>query len=303
MRPNSPSFRLLLAVALGLTSCAGQNWEQVRAQDTPAVYRRFLAEQPRSPHAAEASERIAVLQLERDPTVEALARFQKEHPASQATADLTRRVEARIFEAARAEATPAAYDHFLASFPAGELAARARGNAEYLRAGGFAGRPDALAAFDAAEPDQRLHDRGAAHARRARCAKQRSSGRHPRCASKLQRASERPTASAICSPSAPRGVRSGWHPASSTAQRRHRSPSATMNARRPRTTRTPTCETGVVAETTVSLQRNGDAEPIWTERFSVRIQDADHRVRAVPRSSHDPPPGSGSDSSFRSQAG
>jgi hypothetical protein len=80
MRPNSTSFRLLIVIGLGLASCAGQNWEQVREQDTPAVYRRFLADHPRSPHAAEANERIAVLQLEREPTAEALARFQKEHP-------------------------------------------------------------------------------------------------------------------------------------------------------------------------------------------------------------------------------
>ena len=77
MRPNSSSLRSLLVIALALASCAGQSWEQVREQDTPAAYRRFLADHPSSPHAAEAKERIAVLQLERDPTAEALARFQQ----------------------------------------------------------------------------------------------------------------------------------------------------------------------------------------------------------------------------------
>ena len=147
MRLSFHSLRSSLVIALALAGCASQGWDQVRAQDATQAYRRFVAEHPNSPHVAEAKERLAVLQLERDPTVEALARFRSEHPDSAATTDLSRRLEARAFEAARAEATPGAYDHFLAAFPNGEFAARASGNATYLRAGGFAGRLDALAAF------------------------------------------------------------------------------------------------------------------------------------------------------------
>ena len=147
MRPNFLSFGLSFVIALAFAGCAGQNWDQVRAQDATQSYRRFVAEHPNSPHAAEAKERLAVLQLERDPTSEALARFRTEHPDSQATDDLNRRLEARVFETARADATLAAYYRFLATHPSGEFAARATGNATYLRADGFAGRPDALAAF------------------------------------------------------------------------------------------------------------------------------------------------------------
>ena len=138
---------LVLALVVTLIGCAGQGWDQIRAQDTPAAYRRFLAEHPRSAHADEAEERIAVLQLERDPTPEGLEQFRRDHPSSEATAHLTERLEGRAFEASRSDGTAAAYDRFVASFPDGALAARARGNAEYLRSAGFAGRPDALGLF------------------------------------------------------------------------------------------------------------------------------------------------------------
>jgi hypothetical protein len=278
MHPNSPSFRLLLAVALGLASCAGQNWEQVRQQDTPAVYRRFLAEHPRSPHAAEANERVAVLQLEREPTLEALARFQKEHPVSQATADLTRRVEARLFEAARAAATPAAYDRFLASFPDDEFAARARGNAEYLRAGGFAGRPDALAAFAQQNPTSDY----AIEAQRTLAAlDSRNSARLGTVGLRIEIAAGVGDAERLRTLFAERareayaaaGIPLVDGAATAALTIRHEERTASAHDQDGLL-----AKAGVVAETTVSLQRNGDAEPIWTERFSVRIPDVDRRA-------------------------
>ena len=278
MRPNSPPFQLLLVAVLGLASCAGQNWEQVREQDTPAAYRRFLAEQPRSPHAAEASERIAVLQLERDPTAEALAHFQKEHPTSQATANLRRRVEARLFEAARAEATSGAYDHFLASFPDGEFAARARGNAEYLRAGGFAGRPDALAAFAQQNPTS---DYTTEAQRTLAAIDARSSARLGAVGLRIEIAAGVGDADRLRNLLAARAREAyaaagiplvdGAATASLTIRHEERTASAHDQDGL-------LAKPGVVAETNVSLQRSGDAEPIWTERFSVRIPDVDHRA-------------------------
>ncbi len=279
MRPNSPSFQLLLVIALGLASCAGQNWEQVREQDTSAVYRRFLAEHPRSPHAAEASERIVVLQLEREPTVEALARFQKEHPASEATADLTRRVAARQFDAARAEATPAAYDRFLASFPGDELAARARGNAEYLRAGGFAGRPDALAAFVQQNPTS---DYTTEAQRTLAALDARSSARLGAVALRIEIAAGVGDADRLRKLFAERareayaaaGIPLVDGAATAALTIRHEERAASAHDQQDGLLAKP----GVVAETIVSLQRSGDAEPIWTEPFRVRIPDADLRA-------------------------
>ncbi len=277
MRPNSPSLQLLIVIGLGLASCAGQNWEQVREQDTPAVYRRFLADHPRSPHAAEANERLAVLQLEREPTVEALARFQKEHPQSQATADLTRRVETRLFDAARAEATPAAYDRFLARFPDDEFSARARGNAEYLRAGGFAGRPDALAAFVQQNP---ASDYTIEAQRTLAALDARRSARLDAVALRIEIAAGIGEVDRLRNVFAARareayaaaGIPLVDGAATALLLIRHEERAASARDEDGRLARP-----GLVAETTVSLQRNGDAEPIWTERFSVRIQDADRR--------------------------
>jgi hypothetical protein len=147
------SRRLALSAGLlSLTSCAGPTWEQVRSQDTPAGYRQFIADHPRSAHAAEAKERLAVLQFEREPSLEALERFRRDHPESAAIPDMRARLETRMFDAARAAATPAAYERFLAEFPDGAQSERARGNLAFLAAGGFSGRVDALAAFAERHP-------------------------------------------------------------------------------------------------------------------------------------------------------
>lgn len=278
MRPILRSFRLSLVLALTLAGCATQSWDKVRAQDETHVYRRFLAEHPTSSHAAEAKERLAVLQLERDPTSEALARFRTEHPDSQATGDLSRRLEVRAFEAARSEATLAAYDRFLATFPSGASAARATGNATYLRAGGFAGRPDALAAFVQQHPtsdysieaqrtiagvDARRSDRWGAVALRIEIAP--GVGEADRLRNLLaERAREAYAAAGI-------SLVDGSAPATLTI--RHDERAASSNDQDGRLTKS-----GVVAETTVSLQRKGDAEPIWSEAFSLRIPDSDRRT-------------------------
>jgi hypothetical protein len=278
MRLNSISLRSTLALALALASCAGQSWDQVREQDTPAAYRRFLAEHPRSPHAADAQERIAVLQLERDPTPEALERFQREHPDSGATAQLTERLETRVFESARSEATTAAYDRFVASFPNGALADRARGNAEYLRANGFAGRPDALALFLQQHPTSD-------HAPEAQRVVAAVDGRSARRLGTVGLRIE--IADGIGEPDRLRSLFAGRAhetyasagvplvdgAADTTLTIRHdeRTASAADNDGR-------LSKSGVVAETTVSLQRRGDAEPIWSESFRWSVQDVDRRA-------------------------
>lgn len=147
-------LRHLVVVSLvALAACAGSNWETVRSEDTAAAYRRFLEDNPRSPHVAEARERIAVLAFELDPSVEALDRFRREHPHSDALPRLLGRIENREFDATRAQATVAGYDRFLAAFPESTLAARARGNRAFLAAGGFAGDAASLAVFLQEHPE------------------------------------------------------------------------------------------------------------------------------------------------------
>jgi hypothetical protein len=290
MRPNSTKRGFPLAIALALASCAGQGWDQVRAQDATQTYRRFLADHPNSPHAPEAKERLAVLQLERDPTAEALARFRSEHPDSQATADLTRRLETRAFESARAEATPAAYDRFLATFPEGESAARASGNATYLRAGGFAGRPGALAAFVQQHPTS---DYTIEAQRTLAGVDARRSSRWSSVRLRIEIAAGVEDADRLRNLFAERareayaaaGISLVDGPATATLTIRHDERAAAAHDQDGLL-----AKSGVVAETTVSLQRNGDAKPIWTEPFSVRIPDAARRAGESALFSHSAAP-------------
>jgi hypothetical protein len=290
MRPNSNSFRFSLVIALALASCAGQDWNLVRAQDETQAYRRFVAEHPNSPHAAEAKERLAVLQLERDPTVEALARFRSEHPDSQATTDLARRLEARAFEAARAEATAGAYDRFLATFPNGQFAARASGNATYLRAGGFAGRPDALAAFVQQVPTSDYTteaQRTLAGVDARRSAHWAAVGLHIEIAAGVRDAERLRNrfAERARETYAAAGIPLVDGPAAATLTIRHDERAASAHDQDGRL-----AKSGVVAETIVSLQRNGDAEPIWTEAFSQSIPDVDRRAGESALFSHSAAP-------------
>src|SRR5512139_2705879 len=83
MRTRLSPIHFVVAVVVS-AACAGPSWEQVRAQDNSTGYRRYIDDHPRSSHAEEARERLAVLQLERDPSVEALDRFRREHADSAA---------------------------------------------------------------------------------------------------------------------------------------------------------------------------------------------------------------------------
>lgn len=269
---------LVLALVATLIGCAGQRWEQAREQDTPAAYRRFLAEHPRSVHAAEAEERIAVLQLERDPTLEALERFQRAHPQSEATPYLTERLEARVFEASRNEGTAAAYDRFVASFPDGALAARARGNAEYLRSSGFAGRPDALALFVQQHPTSDY----ALEAQRILGALDvRSTGRVEGVGLRIEIAPGVDDSGRLRNLFAERareiyasaGVPLVDGPSNTMLVIRHDERAATAHDNGGRLARS-----GVVAETDVSLQQKGDAEPIWNETFRWSVREGDRRA-------------------------
>jgi hypothetical protein len=143
----------IAAILLALSCASTKNdWQDALRQDTPGAYHRFLRSHPDSPKTGEARERLDFAQLRKKPTAAGYAELREKYPQSPLLAEIRPVVEERIFELARARGTVGGYREFLAEFPDGLSAARAAGNAEYLEKGGFGGRPADLAAFAARHP-------------------------------------------------------------------------------------------------------------------------------------------------------
>jgi hypothetical protein len=140
-------------VAVSGLACAGRDWKAARAEDTASAYHRFLRQHPSSSRAREARERIALVRARSKPTPEAYRAFLEEFPESPHLEEFRAAVEEALFLRARAAGSVEAYREFLAEFSDGAHAARAAGNAEYLEAQGFAGRPSELADFAARHPE------------------------------------------------------------------------------------------------------------------------------------------------------
>lgn len=134
------------------TGCAGSAWKRALGEDTAAGYHRFLREYPGSEHADSAQERIDFQQLRRSPTLDAFQSFRDRYPDSQLADGLRSQLEKATFANARAAGTPAAYQRFAQAFPDGEYAARAEGNAVYLREISSRPKADALRLFAIAHP-------------------------------------------------------------------------------------------------------------------------------------------------------
>ncbi len=142
-----PAVMVIVAsLAFGCAS-SSKNWERALKQDSPGGYHRFLRDNPRSPHADAAKERLAFTRLMKSPTAEGYAEFHEKYPNSPLSEELRPIVEDRVFAQARARGTVTAYREFLAEFPDSTHVERARGNAEYLENRGFSGDPSELAAF------------------------------------------------------------------------------------------------------------------------------------------------------------
>lgn len=144
---------LCVGAATALVGCADRAWHAALRADEPAAYYRYMRDHPDSEHVDEARERLDFHKLRRALSLAAFAAFEAKYPGS-ALADAIRpELEPHAFAAARATGTVAGYGHFLAQFPDGALAERARGNVAYLEAGGFGGDPAALAAFAEQHPE------------------------------------------------------------------------------------------------------------------------------------------------------
>ncbi len=274
-----------LVPACLLAACLGGEWARVRTQDSPAAYLRFLREHPDSSHTATARERLAYLQLRARPDLAELDAFRRDFPESAHLAELGALVETTVFEAARRKGTDAAYEAYLARFPDGVHAARARGNAVYLRERGFAERPDALAGFVERHADSDF----VAEARRSLALPALAQGTrlarvglrvemHPshsggeRLAALLRQYAERaweegglPLVTIPPGADPPPGLdgiltlHHEEHPVESGFESGHVVPP------------------GVLARITVTLTRSGDPEPIWSEVFAFRDSHGERR--------------------------
>ncbi len=144
---------LLICLLLSAWWGCGGPWRVARSENTPTAYSRFLNDHPKSRHAQQARERLAATELNANPTLAGLRAFRSEFPKSRLSRQIAPLVEERSLRAARALASADAYADFLATLPGSEHARRAMGNAEYLRHGGYLGRPEQLAAFASRFPE------------------------------------------------------------------------------------------------------------------------------------------------------
>jgi hypothetical protein len=152
-RPTITVISVLLALgcALGCASTSG-SWEKAREQDTAGAYHRFLRDNPRSPYAEEAKQRLAFSRLAKKPTAEGYAAFRESYPNSPLVEEIRPLVEDGVFDRVRSRGTVTAYREFMTEFPGSPHSDRAAGNAEYLENHGFSGRPSELAAFAERHP-------------------------------------------------------------------------------------------------------------------------------------------------------
>jgi hypothetical protein len=153
--PNRWLFNVVLLVVPGAwlaIGCADHSWEAAQRTNTVASYHQFLRDNPESPFAAVAEERIDYLRVEALPSIQAATEFEAAHPSSEFLPAVRDLVEPLRFEIARSQNTAEAYQTFLRDHPAGRLAARARGNLAWVE-GARDGSVPELREFIAAHPE------------------------------------------------------------------------------------------------------------------------------------------------------
>lgn len=276
VRPIAAFILILAAAALG---CAGRAWERASDRDTAAAYAEFLRDHPGSEHAQEAKERSALVRVRNHPTTAGYEAFRKRFPDSELIAELKPIVEEAFFLRARMAGTADAYRAFLDEFEAGQHAARARGNAEYLEARGFAGSPAALAGFASSHPES---DFAPEALRTARAVEVRGGSRFRRVGLVMD-----------VDPSTPGADRVGRHfrdlalrayqasgmgliPLQGATDPRAAELPALLRIRhveghvRTRIDDTTLSTPGLLATTTLTLWRPGSEQPIWSRTFLFR---------------------------------
>lgn len=151
---------LLVLLLLAVTACATTEWDRVRNEDTSEEYRRFAKLRPESPHREEALERAGYLDLRENPSWEAFEKFRSEYPHSGYLRRASLLFEDQSFERARRLGTESAYREFLQTFSDGKNAQNARAAVEYLSNDGFSSNGEALAAFITRYPGTEYAEEG-----------------------------------------------------------------------------------------------------------------------------------------------
>jgi hypothetical protein len=274
---------LVVLVAPIALACAGSRFEAARAQDTAAAYHRYLREHPDSRYAEEARQRLEFVRIRSKPSVEGYQAFEKRWPQSPLLAELRVLVAEPAFAQARGRGTAQAYREFLEEFGESPYAQRARGNAAYVEARGLGGRPEALADFAARHPES---DFAAEAARSAASLEARARSGFRRAGLVIEFSPSTPGKDRLARVFAERAVESFGAAGVELVP--------LTGADDPGAASLPACLTirheegavgtqladgrmssgGFAAETTVTLARRGDPEPIWSRATRFRTDAA-----------------------------
>jgi hypothetical protein len=276
---------LALLAALG---CAGNAWDQALVVDTPQAYHQFIRSYPDSQNVADAEERIEFHQVKRRPSLRKYEEFRKQYPDSALLRELRPLIEGQAFDASRAQGTPAAYHAFVDTFPGGAYASRALGNAAYLEANGFAGKPRELKDFADEHPDSDF----AAEARRT------VQGLNARVGTRFRHvglvidiSKETPEAARLRRAFTERAMDtyedSGIKLIPIPAAAPPNAPTMRLTIvhgegmeKASMATDEVSQRAGVVARTTVTLSRGPESEPIFERTFVERLDAQEHIARA-----------------------
>ncbi len=280
MRRTRVLFALLV---MFLAACATSEWDRVRSKDSADEYRRFATLRPESPYRDEALERAAFLDLRDNPSWEAFEEFREKYPHSGYIRRAAILFEEESYERARRIGTAAAYQEFLQSFTDGEYAANARAAVEYLSNDGFASDPQALADFIRRHPGSEY----GAEARRAlEMLQVRQGKRFQRVGLRIEidgavaspdrvRRTFRQRAAvayaggpvALVTDTASTAAVDGW-----ITIRHAENPTVT------KVTDGKMLPPGVLAETELSFRSAAGGDPIFQERFTLRVSNSERRA-------------------------
>jgi len=274
-------------VSLMLTACIGDPWRSVNKKNTLADYRRYVQKYPDSRHRTKAEEHIAILELERDPTLDGYEAFMAEYPESELVAGVREILEPRGFARARFAGTPAAYDEFMELYPDGSHRDRALGNKVFLEAAGFANSLQGLADFVAAHPES---DYAPEATKSLEAIEAKKRGRFDRVGLVVRISPETPEASRLISAFTDRAKRqfkaSGRElvvmPDIQTRSNSSSLPKARLviehkeGRAKAKLAEGRLSRPGMLATTRVSLYAEPGGEPIWQRMFRARLDTEQH---------------------------
>jgi hypothetical protein len=275
MSLRDPVFGLLICLWLG--GCAGSAFQSATEEDTVSAYHRFLRDYGDSSYAESAQARLDFARVRARPSRKAFEAFAAKYEANPLLEALRPFVEEHFLRSARSEGTAEAYRDFMEAFPGGTSVARAEGNAVYLEAQGYLGDPVALAHFAEEYP---ASDYAAEAQRSAAAAQSRQETRFRRAELLIDIDPSTPGADRLrrtftdraIKTYAPVGVQlvpvaaaggDGKAPVRITIKHSEKLVKSEVIAG-------TVSRSGLLAHTTVTLQRRGQAEPLWHRVFNLR---------------------------------